>query len=93
MLLTEQTEAAYTAAGRAATERHRTTTGGINPTEGDQMALDENPDTPGTYLRQLAEDQQAGRLWKCQCGEPNPGTYDTCYFCQRPNLSPTIDPA
>lgn len=52
------------------------------------MALDEEPNAPGTYWPQLAEDQQAGTFWKCRCGEHNPGTYDTCHFCQKPNQTP-----
>lgn len=55
------------------------------------MALDEDPNAPGTYWPQLAQDQQAGSFWKCRCGERNPGTYDTCHFCQRAN--PTPEPA
>ncbi|MFJ8657486.1 hypothetical protein ACIRNU_34750 [Streptomyces rochei] len=55
------------------------------------MALDEEPTNPATYWNQLAADQQAGRFWKCRCGEHNPGTYDTCHFCQAPN--PTEPPA
>ncbi|PSK56987.1 hypothetical protein B0E38_02518 [Streptomyces sp. 111WW2] len=55
------------------------------------MALDENPNRPGSYWHELAADEKAGRFWKCRCGERNPGTYDTCHFCQRPN--PTEPPA
>lgn len=52
------------------------------------MALDEDPNAPGSYWTQLAQDQHAGSFWKCRCGEHNPGTYDTCHFCQRPNPKP-----
>ena len=48
------------------------------------MALDEDPNNPAGYWTELAQDQQAGTFKKCQCGEFNPGTYDTCYFCQQP---------
>ncbi|MER6092513.1 hypothetical protein [Streptomyces bluensis] len=48
------------------------------------MALDEDPNAPGTYWTELAQVQQAGTFKKCQCGEHNPGSYDTCHFCQRP---------
>lgn len=51
------------------------------------MALN---DAPGTYWYNLAQDQQAGTFWKCPCGEFNPGTYDTCHFCQR--AQPTPEP-
>ncbi|WP_331763172.1 hypothetical protein OG571_47490 (plasmid) [Streptomyces sp. NBC_01369] len=54
------------------------------------MALDEDTNNPASYWNRLAEDQAAGRFWKCQCGESNPGDYDTCHFCQRGN--PTPDP-
>lgn len=49
------------------------------------MALDEDPNHPAGYWPRLAEDQAAGTFWKCQCGELNPGDYDTCHFCQRGN--------
>lgn len=52
------------------------------------MALDEDPNASATYWNQLAADQQAGTFWKCQCGEFNPGTYDTCHFCQKGNPTP-----
>jgi hypothetical protein len=42
-------------------------------------------DAPGSYWYELAADEKAGRFWKCRCGERNPGTYDTCHFCQKPN--------
>ncbi|WP_432185441.1 hypothetical protein [Streptomyces tendae] len=52
---------------------------------------DTTHDAPGSYWYELAADEKAGRFWKCRCGERNPGTYDTCHFCQRPN--PTEQPA
>jgi hypothetical protein len=52
------------------------------------MALDEDPNNPAGYWPRLAEDQAAGKFWKCQCGEFNPGDYDTCHFCQRGNPTP-----
>lgn len=48
------------------------------------MALDEDPNNPASYWNELAAYQQAGTFKKCRCGELNPGTYDTCHFCQTP---------
>ena len=48
------------------------------------MALDEEPTSPASYWSSLAASQAAGTFWKCRCGESNPGDYDTCHFCQRP---------
>ncbi|MGV9226371.1 hypothetical protein ACWDPF_27305 [Streptomyces albogriseolus] len=48
------------------------------------MALDEDPTSTATYWPSLAASQVAGTYWRCVCRELNPGDYDTCHFCQRP---------
>lgn len=53
------------------------------------MALDEDTPHPADYWTQLEADTAAGRAWACVCGESNPGTYDTCHFCQRPEYQET----
>jgi hypothetical protein len=67
------------------------------------MALDEDSTSTATYWPSLDASQQAGTFWRCPCSELNPGDYDTCHFCQRPQpdsgpavlpgsvFTPTID--
>ncbi|WP_309032529.1 hypothetical protein [Streptomyces alfalfae] len=52
------------------------------------MALDEEPTSTATYFPSLAASRDAGTAWTCRCGEPNPGDYDTCHFCQHPQPDP-----
>jgi hypothetical protein len=52
------------------------------------MALDEDTTSTATYWPSLAASQKAGTYWRCQCSEFNPGDYDTCHFCQRPQPTP-----
>lgn len=52
------------------------------------MALDEDPTSTATYWPSLDASQAAGTYWKCICSEFNPGDYDTCHFCQRPQPDP-----
>lgn len=46
-----------------------------------------NDRIPAEYWAHLAHDKAAGRAWECLCGESNPGSYDTCHFCQRPHAA------